>query len=204
MDNKAYLDQIAVKGKIDTKSAISPTLIKLIIAGVIALITLIAVGVIINNSNAKVTQNYERIYLRMGSIVNDEGAIKLNVDKIKDSDLRSQVSTLITVMTTSYNTLQNLAPNIGVNPEKITKSVQNDEDSNNAMIATEIDNSVMTGTVDEAYGTEMYYQINTLIAYMQEAQKKNTNQEFANLLNKALTDLLQLQTQFKKYNNSSN
>ena len=44
MDNKAYLDQIAVKGKNATNSGplLSPLMIKLLIAGAIMLITLMS------------------------------------------------------------------------------------------------------------------------------------------------------------------
>ena len=53
MDNKAYLDQIAVKGKVKSGPIFTPMLIKLIAAGAIILITMIIVGSIISGSNAK-------------------------------------------------------------------------------------------------------------------------------------------------------
>ena len=60
MDNKAYLDQIAVKGKNATNKEplLSPLMIKLLVAGVIMLITVIIVGAIFNSANDKITQSY--------------------------------------------------------------------------------------------------------------------------------------------------
>ena len=52
MDNKAYLDQIAVKGKVKSGPIFTPMLIKIIAAGVVALITLIIVGAVISSSNS--------------------------------------------------------------------------------------------------------------------------------------------------------
>ena len=51
MDNQSYLDQIAVKGKnsINSEPLLSPVMMKLLIAGVIALITIIIVGIMVSN-----------------------------------------------------------------------------------------------------------------------------------------------------------
>ncbi len=61
----------------------------------------------------------------------------------------------------------------------------------------------MTGTVNETFGSELNYQVSMLIVIEQEAQKKNSNQEFANVLTQSLDDLTKIQAQLKKLTGAS-
>ena len=82
MDNNAYLDQIAVKGKVKSGSAaISPFIIKLIAASLIVLITLFIVGSVISGSNSKTTQVYERVYLRITTLTDSIGIDAKKISK---------------------------------------------------------------------------------------------------------------------------
>ncbi|MBR3378403.1 hypothetical protein IKG50_03715 [Candidatus Saccharibacteria bacterium] len=200
MDNKAYLDQIAVKGKVKSGPILTPMLIKLIAAGVIALITMIVVGNVISGSNEKVTQTYERAYLRITNLANEEGPLSTYVEKIKDSDLRAYALTLLSTLKSTSTTVSSLSGNIGIKTDKISKTVQSEEDANTSDLSSSFEDAVLTGTLDNVYASKAYYQVTTLIAIEAEARAKTPNVQFAETLDQSTDGLLILQENFKKYN----
>lgn len=200
MDNQAYLDQIAVKGKVKSGPIFTPMLIKIIAAGVVALITMIIVGSVISSSNSQVTQTYERAYLRVTNLVGEEAPLKAYVEKIKDSDLRAYALSLITSLNNTSIKLSGISGNIGINTGKISKTVQNEEDANNADLAAAFEEGYLTGTLDRVYAAKAYYQINMLVAIEAEARAKTSNVQFAETLDSSTADLTLLQESFKKYN----
>lgn len=200
MDNKAYLDQIAVKGKVKSGPIFTPMLIKLIAAGVIALITMIVVGSIISGSNDKVKQTYERAYLRITNLAEENAPLSDYIEKIKDSDLRAYALSLVTSLKSTSIAVSSLSGNIGINTDKISKVVQSEEESNNSDLASSFEDAVLTGTIDNVYASKAYYQITMLLAIEAEARAKTPNQQFAQTLDLSTQDLTLLQENFKKYN----
>ena len=204
MDNKAYLDQIAVKGKVKSGPIFTPMLIKLIAAGAVMLITMIIVGAVISGANAKVTQTYERVYLRITNLAGEESPLKASLEQLRDSDLRSSAGSLLSTLKSTTVTLESIAENIGIKPDSITPSVQTEEDANTADLTASFDEAVLTGNIDLTYATKVYHQISVLLAYEAEARAKTPNAEFASLLDQSTNDLTILQEQFKKFTSSSN
>ena len=199
MDNKAYLDQIAVKGRVKTGPVITPTIIKLIAAGAIMLITLIIVGAVISSSNARVTQTYERVYLRISNLAGEESPLKSYVERIKDSDIRAHASALLSSLKNTNATLTNLTDSIGIKADSITKSVQDEESVTLAELEASLENAVLEGNLDSIYATKAYQHINLLLIIESDARQKTTNQQFADLLDNSTSDLEKLQIQFKKF-----
>ena len=107
MDNKAYLDQIAVKGKNATNKEplLSPLMIKLLVAGVIMLITVIIVGAIFNSANDKITQSYERLYLRISQMCGNQGPYNKYSKFINSSNLAALANQLETSLTNTNKDL---------------------------------------------------------------------------------------------------
>lgn len=203
MDNKAYLDQIAVKGKVKSGPIFTPVLIKAIAAGAVALITMIIVGAVINSSNSKVTQTYERVYLRITNLSSETSPFKTYLDRVKDSGLRAYASALLTSLATTNVTLSGISNNIGINPSGISKTVQNEESANTADLEASFEDAVLTGTIDRTYAAKVYYQVSMLLTYEAAARAKTTNQQFAELLDQSTNDLTILQEKLKKYNESN-
>ena len=202
MDKKAYLDQIAVKGKVKSGGVIfTPTLIKLVAAGVVALVTIITVGIVISSSNAKVTQTYERVYLRIHnlSINNYTNPLSKYTEKIRDSNLRAHATTLLSVVTSTDNSLTGIVSTIGVKTDNISKEVSSVENNNLTNLTNLLLDASYAGNIDRVYATNANYQISTLLQYENEALKKTNNQSFANVLNQSKTDLTQLQKQFQDW-----
>ena len=201
MNGKEYLDQIAVKGKVKSGIIFTPTLIKLIAAGAVALIAIISVGVVISNANAKVTQTYERVYMRIHNLSgsNYNNPFTKYKDKIRDSNLRSYSDTLFSVLTTTDTSLGGVVSAVGVKTDKISKEVSNAESANINNITNQLLDASYAGNIDRVYATNVVYQVSTLIQYENEALKKSNNQSFTNVVNQSKTDLTQLKEQFQDW-----
>lgn len=204
MDNKAYLDQIAVKGKVKSGPIFTPMLIKLIAAGAIILITMIIVGSIISGSNAKVTQSFERVYVRISNFGNDdyENPLQKYADSIRNSDLRTYCEQLRTIMYDTNTRLSSVISSTGVKTDKISKEITSDENLNWSNYIYALDNALLSGTLDRTFATETEYQLSTLIQYEHEALNKSNNQEFSNILQQSIKDLTSLQQNFKSWADS--
>ena len=204
MDNKAYLDQIAVKGKVKSGPIFTPMLIKLIAAGAIILITMIIVGSIISGSNAKVTQSFERVYVRISNFGSDdyENPLQKYADSIRNSDLRTYCEQLRTIMYDTNTSLSSVISSTGVKTDKISKEITSDESLNWSNYIYALDNALLSGTLDRTFATETEYQLSTLIQYEHEALNKSNNQEFSNILQQSIKDLTSLQQSFKSWADS--
>lgn len=204
MDNKAYLDQIAVKGKVKSGPIFTPMLIKLIAAGAIILITMIIVGSIISGSNAKVTQSFERVYVRISNFGSDdyENPLQKYADSIRNSDLRTYCEQLRTIMYDTNTRLSSVISSTGVKTDKISKEITSDENLNWSNYTFALDNALLSGTLDRTFATETEYQLSTLIQYEHEALNKSNNQEFSNILQQSIKDLTSLQQSFKSWADS--
>lgn len=204
MDNKAYLDQIAVKGKVKSGPIFTPMLIKLIAAGAIILITMIIVGSIISGSNAKVTQSFERVYVRISNFGSDdyENPLQKYADSIRNSDLRTYCEQLRTIMYDTNTRLSSVISSTGVKTDKISKEIASDESLNWSNYVYALDNALLSGTLDRTFATETEYQLSTLIQYEHEALNKSNNQEFSNILQQSIKDLTSLQQNFKSWADS--
>lgn len=204
MDNKAYLDQIAVKGKVKSGPIFTPMLIKLIAAGAIILITMIIVGSIISGSNAKVTQSFERVYVRISNFGSDdyENPLQKYADSIRNSDLRTYCEQLRTIMYDTNTRLSSVISSTGVKTDKISKEITSDESLNWSNYIYALDNALLSGTLDRTFATETEYQLSTLIQYEHEALNKSNNQEFSNILQQSIKDLTSLQQSFKSWADS--
>ena len=100
MDNKAYLDEIAVKGKYkgNTGPIISPVIIKLIIAALFAVIALAIVGGIISSKNQETIQLYEAVYERIALLAGNGSPFKEYQNSLYSSDLRANNISVLSSM----------------------------------------------------------------------------------------------------------
>ena len=205
MDNKAYLDQIAVKGKVKSGPIFTPMLIKLIAAGVVMLITMIIVGGVISSSNAKVTQTHERVYLRIAKKrkKNSSTPLAKYSKLLRNSDLRSYATNLYNTLLTTNTSLSSVISTTGVNTAKISTVVSTEENANISSYTAALDDAILAGTLDHTFATETLYQISTLIQYENESLKKANNQSYANLINQSINDLTVLQEKFKDWSDNN-
>jgi hypothetical protein len=200
MDNQAYLDQIAVKGKVKSGPVLTPKLIKLIVVGLIVLVTMIIVGTVLSESNNKVQYSYERVYLRANWLSDDESPIRTYMDRVKDSNLRSYAMTLLTSLRNTSLAIENIQSSININTEKPTAKIADQEGGDIDDFEDLLKNAVLTGTVDQTFATQVYYQVTVLLNNEKAARAKTPSRKFAEVLDQSIDDLTIIQTQFKNYN----
>jgi len=201
MDNKAYLDQIAVKGKVKSGPIFTPMLIKLIAAGVVMLITMIVVGSIVSSSNAKVIQSHERVYVRISKLADKSyNAPLAKYSKLlRDSNLRAYANNLYSTLVSLNGNLGGVISSTGVNTGGISSAVTSAENASITAYTTALEEAILAGTLDRTFASETLYQISTLIQYEKESLKKANSPTYANLINQSINDLQILEEQFNDW-----
>jgi hypothetical protein len=201
MDNKAYLDEIAVKGKkkFSAGPILTPVMLKLIIVGVFAVIAMIVVGTMLSSNNDGSAATHEAVYFRMTGLLDKKGAINTYIKKVKASELRSYTSSLIASLTTSTSEIKGAASRIGLN----TSSASADVSSQNSLILNqylmELDDAYLTGTLDATYASSTAYQLSILIGLEQSARMKTSDGPYATTLDNSIRDLTALEESFRNY-----
>ena len=190
MDNKAYLDQIAVKGKNATNSRplLSPLMIKLLIAGAIMLVTLIVVAVMFNNTNDKLTQSYERLYLRITQLCGTKGPYKQYSTFINSSDLAAYANQLETSLTNTAN--------------RLSKDVKNEETTSFNSYMHRLEEASVNGQMDSYYSSLTANQIMQLETLEQQILKKTKNKSLPAILEQSISELDKLYERFRDFNST--
>ena len=204
MDNKSYLDQIAVKGKNASNSEPlhSPVMIKLLIAGVIMLITIIIVAVMFNNTNAKLTQSYERLYMRITQMCGSKGPYKKYSSFILSSDLTAYANQLETSLTNTTNSLSPVWKSLEVDKSNITKEVKTEETATFNTYMRRLEEASVSGQMDEYYSSQTANQIMQLKTLEEQVLKKTKNKSLPGILEQSISELDKLYEKFRDFNNS--
>ena len=201
MDNKAYLDQIAVKGKkaMPGKPLLTPAIIKLLAAGIVAIILIFVVIAMLNSNNSKITQKYEALYARATNLVEESGPLVLYDQKLKSSTLRQYNSTFKSTVDSFNSTYSGMTTTAGFDPLTLSSEVTEEESKDNYTIESQLSTGYLNGTLDEVYAATMYYQVSVLLSMNEEAMTASTNVELSSVLNNFKTELIELQKLYKNY-----
>ena len=204
MDNQSYLDQIAVKGKNSSKSEplLSPVMIKLLIAGVIALITIIIVGVMISNTNSKLTQSYERLYLRLSQMCDSNGPYKKYASFISSSTLAGHAVRLETSLLGTTKDYTNILSKLDVDKASITKEVREEENKTSNSYMGQLERASISGQMDEYYSSQTANRIMQIVSLEKQVLNKTNNDTLKTILNKSLGDLEGLYENFRDFNDA--
>lgn len=198
MNNKEYLDQIAVKSRVKTGIKITPFMIKVTGGILLVIISLCIVLGIVNGSNAKITQTYERAYLRISNL-STSNPFQQYSTRLRNSDLLFYYNTFMTSITATNSNLAGALSSVNVKPEKISKEVTEAEATNLAIIDTEISNALYDGDIDRTFASNLYYQISTILQYETDAIAKSKSASFNSILSQSMEDLTILHDQVKKW-----
>ncbi|MBP5656753.1 hypothetical protein J6X15_04185 [Candidatus Saccharibacteria bacterium] len=204
MDNQSYLDQIAVKGKNTSNSEplLSPVMIKLLIAGVIMLITIIIVGVMVSNTNAKLTQSYERLYLRISQMCDSKGPYRKYADFISSSTLASHANRLETSLLGTTKDYTALLGKLKVEKNNISKDVKNEETKTFNTYMGQLERASLSGQMDEYYSSQTANRIMQIVSLEKQVLNKTDNDALKNILNQSLGDLEGLYENFRDFNDT--
>lgn len=202
MDNKAYLDTIAVKGKDSSRPSLpilSPTIIKLVAVGVVAIIAMIVVAMLLNNSNKSLTVSYEKIYATYTQLAAPTSPITQYQPKLKSSTIRAATTQLQTSINNTNVQLKNVIGQVGVDPAAISEEATTAVTTDITTLSIEFESGYYAGTLDYSYATAVYAQISKMIAVQTEARQQTENAAFAAVLDTSLSDLKTIQEQFKNF-----
>ena len=204
MDNKAYLDQIAVKGKNATNKEplLSPLMIKLLVAGVIMLITVIIVGAIFNSANDKITQSYERLYLRISQMCGNQGPYNKYSKFINSSNLAALANQLETSLTNTNKDLSGQWSSLKVNTTSITKTVMSEETGSFSAYMAQLEKASIAGEMDAYYSSQTANRIMQIKTIEQQILQKTKNKALPAILSNSISDLDILYEKFRDFNDT--
>ena len=202
MDNQTYLNQIAVKQTTSRGigNFFTPTMIKIIIGAVIALIFVIILGSILNSANQKTIDLYTAFHLRLQNLTAGNGPLSTYTKNLKSSDLRSLAGNLQTSLTSTSQEMSSLLSTLKVDTSN--PSEQATADSNISSYTSELADAKLNGVLDRTFASSTALQISILLSMESEIRAKTDNSSLANLMDRSSADLNKLLAQFTDYSNS--
>jgi len=189
-----YLNQIAPQQK---KKGLSNRLFLFIAGG--GLLLAIIVGIFaLTSSNTGPTQKMQTLAARLTTLhdISDKAQ-----KSIKSSDLRSINSSLTIILTNANRDIAAPLSKVGVDVTKLDSKVKSAEDG--ATLSQTLENARLNAVYDRTYAREMAYQLETVVALMQEIYSSTNSKSLKEFLESTNTNLDPLKTQFNSFNAST-
>ena len=201
MDNKAYLDEIAVKGKkkFSAGPLLTPVMLKLIIVGVAALISMIVVATMLGSKGEDNTSIHQAVYLRIDGLLATTGPVQVYVKKVKSSDVRTYTSSLISSLTTTESSIKSSAGRVGFTPGSGSPEVMSENSAQITTLTTELERAYLRGNLDTVFATNLSYQLTLLISLEKQARSKTNDDTYAKALDASVRDLEKLEESYRNY-----
>lgn len=170
-------------------------IISLLVGALLLAIVFIVVGSTIKNNRADTN---ERLYARLSATA----TIAKNAQKnLKDSKLRALNSNLNLYLTNTSRDIVEPLTVSGVNLSKIDKTITSEE-SGSAIVAR-LENARLNSEYDRTYAREMAYQLETIMALMNQIHSSNASTALKTYLEKTYNDLEAIQKDFADYNSAT-
>ena len=205
MDKKAYLDQIAVKGKAERRketgnSIFSPFIIKLITIGAILIITLLICGNLLNTENTELNNAYRKLNIRLAQLTDDKNSpINTYENKIRVSELRTYTSNLRIVLKTQKADIGAAINATGIDLAATPSEITTAESTNITSYNLALEDAVLNGNLDKIYATETLYQISMLISLESSVRAQTDSEQLAQAIDNSIDDLMNIEELFQKY-----
>lgn len=199
MDNKAYLDQIAVKEQPKNSSPfsalLSPMLLKLIIGAVILIILLIVVTVILNSNSSSSSSSYSALYERYTMLLAEDSAMQTQKDNLRSAELRSNTTNFIITSNSFLSNYTNAVTSAG------TTITTGDADiaSEINTYATNLNTAYMNGYLDDSFASENAYQLAVLVQLETNIANTTDNASLKELIETNLESLKSYQEIYQNY-----
>ena len=207
MDNKTYLDQIAVKGEnIQKTNILSPGLIKLIAGAFIALIAILIISAVLNSSNNKPKDLARDAFLRMSALSAESGPLATYTRNIKDSTLRNYGNQVREAMRSSASKFSPILEEMGVSVEfePETDGLDNGKTEDESTIsvgtyAAELGEARLKGLLDRQFASKTSLQITYVLNLEYELRDRTKNENLAAAIDASTKDLENLRTLLTKF-----
>lgn len=185
-----YLNQIAPQQQ---KPGISPKLMMGLIGGVI-LVAIIAV-IALNSGGAGPVQKMQTLAARLETLQKISDKSQKN---IKSGQLRGTNSNLTIFLTnTNRDLVEPLAKN-GVDVKKIDKTIETKEKGEE--LTQKLEDARLNAVFDRTYTREMTYQLDTVVALMEEIYNSTNSKVLKEFLVKTDDDLQPIKKQLSDFN----
>ena len=203
MDNEAYLKHIAAQTRpTPSNRLLSPTIIKLIAGALIALILIIALGIILNSANQRTITVFERYHLRLQNLSSDSGPLVTYGNTLKSSDLRSLSNTLKTSLTATSRDFSAVLADLNVDITVLSETATTEEAAVIASFEGELRDAQLNGILDRTFASSTILQISLLLSLQSEVREKSDNSALTSILDRSDNDLNTLLESFTNYSNS--
>jgi hypothetical protein len=199
MDNKAYLDQIAVKEQPKNSSPfssiLSPMLLKLIIGAVILIILLIVVTAILNGNSSSSSSSYSALYERYSLLLAEDSPMQTQKDNLRSAELRSNTTNFLITSDSFFSNYTSAVTSAGATITTGDATIANEMNSYSANLT----NAYMNGYLDQSYASECAYQVAILIQLEEDIYNTANNDALREILKSNIENLKTFQAIYEKY-----
>jgi hypothetical protein len=188
-----YLNQIAPQAPKKSLFKPGPLLILVIIAGLIVIVS--AVAVITN----VVTNARKGPLERLGARLETTQTLAEDAQsKLRSSQLRTLNSNLQIQLTNTNRDIGDLLESQGVDLDKLSKSIAEEESGD--PIANRLEDARLNAIYDRTYAREMAYQLERLVTLMKQVYASTGDSDFKAFLKTAYDNLQPTQQSFADFN----
>lgn len=200
MDNKAYLDQIAVKETKKSQSPLlSPALLKLIIGALFLIVVLIAMISIFSGQNKNTNTSYAELNQRYTKLLAEDSPMLLQKENLHSSALRANTASFISLSRSFSTTYANAASSAGLDIYTLTPEKYSTIEQEFTNFNTNLNTAYMNGYLDQSYASECAYQVAMLIQLEQDIYDTTNNDALREILSTNLDNLRTFQAVYEKY-----
>jgi hypothetical protein len=199
MDNKAYLDQIAVKEQPKNASPLSsvfsPMLLKLIIGAVVLIILLIVVTTILNSNSGSSSTSYSALYERYSLLLAEDSAMQTQKDSLRSAELRSNTTNFLITSESFLNNYTSAVTSAGNTLTTGDADIAKDMNE----YAANLDIAYMNGYLDSSFASESAYQLAVLVQLETNIINTTDNATLKELVTTNLENLKTYQEIYQNY-----
>lgn len=191
-----YLDSISTVPKKPAGAASDKLFFGVIIGAVV--IILAVIGLVIATGGPSTADELSRLSVRLENLqeISDESRTV-----VVSSSLRATNANLSLALTNANRDIQEPLAANGINPEKISSSITEAEDTTE--LKEKLEDARLNAIYDRTYAREMSYELETLLVLITQLEDKTRNEEQKEFLSTLRSSLEPLQKQFSNFSAAS-
>ena len=200
MDNKAYLDQIAVKEtKKGQTSLLSPGLIKLILGALVLIVMLIVIISIFSGQNKVSYNSYAELQARYSKLLAEDSPMLLQKENLHSSELRANTASFVSLAKSFLGTYTDAASSAGIDVWTLSSDRNAVVESDFSDFSTNLNDAYMNGYLDQSFASECSYQLAVLIQLEDDIYKTTANDSLKEQIYTKMNNLKTFQQVYEKY-----
>ena len=200
MDNKAYLDQIAVKEtKKGQTSLLSPGLIKLILGALVLIVMLIVIISIFSGQNKVSYNSYAELQARYSKLLAEDSPMLLQKENLHSSELRANTASFVSLAKSFLGTYTDAASSAGIDVWTLSSDRNTVVESDFSDFSTNLNDAYMNGYLDQSFASECSYQLAVLIQLEDDIYKTTANDSLKKQIYTNMNNLKTFQQVYEKY-----